>query len=530
MQAVVFMLNVCGFKAPEQIYINAGKLQDAIRVQHTSRHTAIPDRRRGIPVVPRTPPPPPPPPTRPPPPPPPPPPASGGSKPSPPKPKPVKRGLPPLPPSVPLPPGPVERMAPPVVTPKIGIHVLEEEPDGSLDEQPDVDIKQEVTPAQIPDQPSQRLEEEEEQQPASGGVADQPASDGVADDQAASGGVADDHHQPASGGVEFTIDRESDNAEPWEIYSSAEPWTEEEIEEFRKQVALVMRKSAPMVHRVKVGEEYDRFGGPNDAALDPNMIVPMAARFSLWALNAEDVVSMSLAAVAKLGLTCAAEVLAEGTLEGTRLTKLIQDFPKDPSGHHEKPPGGWPLAAWETQNTFLKDLMERHRGEVREIEGTWVLVQTPFPNRWSEDAEARTEALSWFCEQFCNEPESAWSLNSFRKGAGKEKGISTVAKGLNKGKAGKSGHWRQNLANRVVRPTTDNSDSAHLRRQAKCFNLAMVFKNCGGDYTAKELYEWYCAQEIIATKRSHGTSNPVRRFATLQRKAETGHYGFGKGK
>ena len=35
------------------------------------------------------------------------------------------------------------------------------------------------------------------------------------------------------------------------------------------------------------------------------------------------------------------------------------------------------------------------------------------------------------------------------------------------------------MTNRVVRPTTDNSDSAHLRRHAKCFNLAMVFMNCG---------------------------------------------------
>ncbi len=109
-------------------------------------------------------------------------------------------------------------------------------------------------------------------------------------------------------------------------------------------------------------------------------------------------------------------------------------------------------------------------------------------------------------------------------------GIATPAKGLGKGKEGEgdAGHWRRNLANRVVQPTTDNSDSAHLRRRAKCFNLAMLFFNQGGTYTAKELYEWYCAQEIIATKRSHGVANSVRAAAAHERYTATGRYGFGE--
>ena len=50
--------------------------------------------------------------------------------------------------------------------------------------------------------------------------------------------------------------------------------------------------------------------------------------------------------------------------------------------------------------------------------------------------------------------------------------------------------------------------------------------NCGGEYTAKKLYEWYCAQEIIATKRSHGSSNEARTVAARQRCAATGRYGL----
>ena len=92
-QGLVFMLHLCGFEAPGQIYVNvsaSGELQDAIRVQHTFRHTAI---RGRLPPPPRRPPPRPeeeP--------------ASGGSKPCPPK-APVKLQ------GAQLPPGLVEQMA-----------------------------------------------------------------------------------------------------------------------------------------------------------------------------------------------------------------------------------------------------------------------------------------------------------------------------------------------------------------------------------------------------------------------------------
>ena len=105
-------------------------------------------------------------------------------------------------------------------------------------------------------------------------VQQQPTSGGVADDQLASGGVADD--QPASGGVIFTIDRESDNAEPWAIYSSADQWTEQEIEEFKRLVSEVVRSTPAIVHRVKVGAEYDRFASAVGDVDDQDMALDLA--------------------------------------------------------------------------------------------------------------------------------------------------------------------------------------------------------------------------------------------------------------
>ena len=58
----------------------------------------------------------------------------------------------------------------------------------------------------------------------------------------------------------------------------------------------------------------------------------------------------------------------------------------------------------------------------------------------------------------------------------------------------------------------------------------MVFMHCGRDHTAKDMYEWYCTQEIIATKRIHGSASEARTVATRQRHAVTGTYGFDKGK
>ena len=107
-----------------------------------------------------------------------------------------------------------------------------------------------------------------------------------------------------------------------------------------------------------------------------------------------------------------------------------------------------------------------------------------------------------------------------------------MAKGLGKrkeGEKGDAGLWRQNLANRVVQPMYDN-DAFHLMREAKCFNLAMVFMNAGDQHTAKDLYEWYCSQEIIALKRTHGSSNEVRTVAARERYAQTGRSGFGRGR
>ena len=58
---------------------------------------------------------------------------------------------------------------------------------------------------------------------------------------------------------------------------------------------------------------------------------------------------------------------------------LVSEMPDDPSGYWDQT--RWPLAAWKTEEKwrYVKDLLSRHRGEVREIWGEWQLVHEPLP-------------------------------------------------------------------------------------------------------------------------------------------------------
>ena len=412
-------------------------------------------------------------------------------------------------------------------------HIMKQEMHATVDLEDELDFS--------PDQPDpyqpqswadleheEEEEEEEQQQPqlASGGV-------GVADDES-DDQDDDEDDQPASGNVTVTIDRDTDNREPWEIYSSAEPWTQDEIDEFKRLVSQVVRKSKRIIHRVAEGKEYDRFASASgDVDEDIDLSLALADEVYQWGYTTQVVVEKGIQEMARIGLGFQKEVLDPMQVGAM----LIQDFPEDPSGTHSRPLA---TMTWADKETFLKDLMSRHRGEIRGIECQWVEVHEPFPDVFAADEATRENARLWFHEQFCADAESARVLNTFTKGGvGRgSKGLASVAKGLGKGKkgggdaagdTGAAGHWQQNMANRIVKPH-DEDDNIHLVRQARCFNLAMVFKQLGDSYTAKTLYHWYCSQEIIAMKRHHGAADPVRQAAAQERKGATGRYGFGRGK
>ena len=164
----------------------------------------------------------------------------------------------------------------------------------------------------------------------------------------------------------------------------------------------------------------------------------------------------------------------------------------------------------------MKDLILRHRGEVREISGAWVLVDAPFPT------EERFHHA-----QFAHNDAGRKALTTFTGKRGRMGG--------KQGGKGGDGHWRQeeeeedSWSNTMVMTSWCNRNN-HYVRDAKCFGLAELFFEFGDKYTAKALYRYYLSTTILAHKRVHSNSKSVKSTAAShQRKTWTGKWGHGKG-
>ena len=106
----------------------------------------------------------------------------------------------------------------------------------------------------------------------------------------------------------------------------------------------------------------------------------------------------------------------------------MEEMPECPSQRPEWGQYRWPLAMWTAEHKwqFVKCLILRHRGEVREISGDWVEVQAPFP-----------EEDRFHHAQFCLSLATSKEFTTFTGEPGKGR----------KGGKGKgdddAGHWRQ---------------------------------------------------------------------------------------
>ena len=191
---------------------------------------------------------------------------------------------------------------------------------------------------------------------------------------------------------------------------------------------------------------------------------------------------------------------------------LLSELSSDPSY-------SWPLAAdatYEEKVQAIKDMCQRHRGEVREISGEWTQVDSPFPDPDIGDTK-------FFHGQFCWIVEDQKALTPFMK---KSKGVGKAVKGK-KAAGERGGSWQAAVANTFIRPAPGGDPSKHLLRQARVFGLPELFGNLGTQLTAKVIYEYYLTARIIVHKRLHGRQAQVKRAAAHQRKLKTGCYGFG---
>ena len=168
---------------------------------------------------------------------------------------------------------------------------------------------------------------------------------------------------------------------------------------------------------------------------------------------------------------------------------LLSELPPDPSK-------SWPLAAlatYQQQVQAIKDLCQRHRGEVREISGEWTQIDRPFP-------EPATGGIHFFHAQFCLSAEGQRALTLLQLAGAR------------------GGSWQAALANTFLQPAPGGVS-------LRCRSCSLSW---GAEFTAKAIYEYYLAARIIVHKRVHGCGSLVRQRAAHERTRVTGYYGFGR--
>ena len=161
-------------------------------------------------------------------------------------------------------------------------------------------------------------------------------------------------------------------------------------------------------------------------------------------------------------------------------------------------PRSWPLAA------PIKDLCQRHRGEVREISGEWTQIDRPFPEPATGGIHFfHAQFFHFFHEQFCLSNEAA-ELSQLCLSNEGQRALTLLQLAGERG-----GSWQAALANTFLQPAPDGDSRKHMLRQARVFALPELFVELGARFTARAIYEYYLSARIIVHKRVHGRGSLV---------------------
>jgi hypothetical protein len=181
---------------------------------------------------------------------------------------------------------------------------------------------------------------------------------------------------------------------------------------------------------------------------------------------------------------------------------LITDVPEEECRTLSAYRGSVAGLSTEDRWALIKDLCQKHRGEVREIHGAWHHVSGPFP----------TEE-KFFHAQYCTSKREAQQRTTW-----------TGIKG--KPASGGKGFKGQDFEKDNTFVAHDPNGNGHWQREATVTGLPELFSTFGFLATSRELDEWWGQARVLVHKRVHGESNPVRREAARRRYQETGRYGF----
>ena len=181
-------------------------------------------------------------------------------------------------------------------------------------------------------------------------------------------------------------------------------------------------------------------------------------------------------------------------LQNKQPTNLVKELPPDPSGpgHWWDEPGHWRNDPW----ALVKDLMSRVRGEMREISGTWNEVQEPFPNLTSNPEVFQSQYCHSTAEAKSMTPWSGTGPHSQSAFAGKGKPASGgkgkgKGEGKGKGKPAPGGEGNEEPSDNTMVMRDPNDENRHWRRDARVCGLPDLFHQFGGQWTAKEIFEYY---------------------------------------
>ena len=130
---------------------------------------------------------------------------------------------------------------------------------------------------------------------------------------------------------------------------------------------------------------------------------------------------------------------------------LLSELPPDPSK-------SWPLAAlatYQQQVQAIKDLCQRHRGEVREISGEWTQIDRPFPEPATGGIHFfHAQFFHSFHEQFCLSNEAA-ELSQLCLSSEGQRALTLLQLAGARG-----GSWQAALANTFLQPAPGGDPSS----------------------------------------------------------------------
>jgi len=229
--------------------------------------------------------------------------------------------------------------------------------------------------------------------------------------------------------------------------------------------------------------------------------------------------------------------------DGDRLT-LLRELPDtDFSGR--------PISAeifqqrWQgNAQLLIKHLVKKHEAEIVELVGQWVPMEGPPPI-----------SGPFFHPQFAASASQWHEMKAMRKSQGKGTGRGTGkgARPVSKSADGDKGRLSGDKGSKSAcggKVSTPGGGGKGLKsdifnqqtqvlsycegvpvgytfafRQAWVVTLPTLLWRLSNKFTAQELYSYYCSCRVLAHRREHSWTNPVRVAAAWHRKATTGHWG-----